>query len=82
MLIGEFSKWESISYLVRACCETDDDMIARSRLAVDNWLGSFNRDFSTPTAEQVAKLKEALETCGASLTEATREQLQFILRAH
>jgi hypothetical protein len=47
---------------------------------IDLWLGGFNRNSSSPTTEQIAKLKDALETCGELLTEETRQHLQFLLR--
>ena len=79
-LIARFSKWENISYLVQARCETDDDLIVLSDRMIDNWLGGFNRSSSSPTSEQVAKLKDALKTCGEFLSEETQRQLQFLLR--
>jgi HEAT repeat protein len=80
LLIASFSKWERISYLVRAGCETDEDIVRISRHAIDVWLGGFNRNFSAPTAEQVAKLNEALETCGEFFDGETQQRLRFSLR--
>ena len=81
LLITKFSKWESISYLVNALCETDADMVAMSRLRISDWLGGFNNSSSYPTPEQVKKLKDALERCGELVDEETRQQLEFALRS-
>jgi HEAT repeat protein len=79
-LIERFTKWESISYVVSAFCDADEDIAGRARLALDRWLGRFNRSFSAPTSEQLAKLNTALEKCGHFIDEKTRERLQFSLK--
>jgi len=80
LLIDRFSKWESISYLMRALCERDEDIVERSRRAVRDWPGSFNRDFSTPSSEQVARFRDALEKCGGLIDEQTRALLWFSIK--
>ena len=81
LLLSKFSKWESISYLVRTGRETDEDIVLASRNAISGWLGDFNRSYATPSAEQVAKLNEALDTCGEFIDEDTHQQLRFTLRS-
>ena len=79
-LIESLSKWDSIGYLVRALCDADEAIVEMSRSGIQRWLARFNRSFSSPTAEQIAKLRSALEECGNRIDEATQEQLWFSLR--
>ena len=79
-LIKNSAKWESISYLVRALCETDEDIVMKSRLGIQRWLYRFNRSFSAPSSEQLARLTEALERCGKLIDETTHEQLRFVMK--
>lgn len=80
LLIEKFSKWESISYLVRALGETDEDIVDRSGRAVRDWPGSFNRDFSTPSSEQLARFRDALKKYGELIDEQTRALLWFSIK--
>lgn len=79
-LLARFPKWESISYLVSVLCDADEDIVQMSRVAIRRWLNHFNRSFSSPTVEQVAKLKTALENCGKLVDEKTLDQLRFALK--
>ena len=81
-LIGRFAKWESISYLIRAVCNIDETIVELSRSAIRRWLIRFNRSFTTPTPEQLARFKDALEQCGKLLDEATHEQLSFSIKGY
>jgi len=81
-LIGRFAKWESIAYLIRAVCDADEVIVELSRWAIRRWLIRFNRSFTSPTPEQLARLKDALAQCGKLLNEATREQLAFSIKGY
>lgn len=81
-LIGRFAKWESIAYLIRALCDTDETIVALSRFAIRRWLIRFNRSFTAPTSEQLARFKDALGQCGRLLDEATQEQLSFSIKGY
>lgn len=81
-LIGKFAKWESIAYLIRAVCDVDEVIVELSRLAIRRWLIRFNRSFTSPAPEQLARLKDALEQCGRLLDEATREQMAFSIKGY
>ena len=81
-LIAKFTKWESISYLVKAVSEDNEDIVAMSRFAINRWLFRFNRSFSSPTSEQVARLKDALAQCGMLIDEKTLEQLRFSIHGY
>jgi hypothetical protein len=81
-LIGRFAKWESIAYLVRAVCDTDDGIVELSRLAIRRWVIRFNRSFTSPTPKQLSRLRDALEQCGKLLDEATQKQLSFSIKGY
>ncbi len=79
-LIEKLGKWDSIHFLIRALCDSDDDLTGFTRLGIQRWLARFNRSFLSPTFEQIAKLDHALEECGGRLDEVTRRQLQFSMK--
>ncbi|HLA09571.1 MAG TPA: HEAT repeat domain-containing protein [Pyrinomonadaceae bacterium] len=79
-LIEKLGKWESIHYLVRAVCDSDEDITAMSRFGIQRWLARFNRSFLSPTPEQLAQLNNALKECGDQLYNETMEQLQFSMK--
>jgi hypothetical protein len=78
-LIERLGKWDSIYYLLRAVRDFDEAIAERSRFAIQRWLSRFNRDFSSPTPEQWARLDIALEEDGNLLDDGTVEQLRFSL---
>jgi hypothetical protein len=71
-------KWDSIHYLVKAVCNSDEHM--SGSLGIQSWLAGFNRSFVSPTTEQLAQLNNALEECCELLDEETQEQLRFSTR--
>ena len=79
-LIEKLGKWDSIHFMVRAVCDSDEDITGISRFGVQRWLARFNRSFLSPTPEQLAQLDNALEECGGLLDEKTQEQLRFSMR--
>jgi len=79
-LLGRFAKWESISYLVRSVSENDDEIVELSRMAIRRWLIRFNRSFTSPTSEQLARVRDAVESWGALLDEKTEQLLSFYIK--
>ncbi len=79
-LIERCAKWDSISYLLNTLCDPNENVVMMSRSAIDDWLGSFNRSFSSPTQDQLAAIRDALERCGHLLDESSLERLQFSLK--
>jgi HEAT repeat protein len=80
-LMMKLSKWDSIHFMVRALCDSDDDITGMSRFGIERWLARFNRSFSSPTREQLARLDNALNECGDLLDEKTRQQLRFSMKS-
>jgi len=76
-LIARLGKWDSIYYLLRALRDFDEAIADMSKLSIERWLARFNRNFSSPTAEQLARLGLALEENGNMLDDQTVEQLRF-----
>lgn len=76
-LIERLGKWDSVYYLLRAVRDFDETIADMSRFAIQRWLARFNRSFSSPNAEQLARLRIALEENGNLLDDQTVEQLRF-----
>jgi HEAT repeat protein len=76
-VLESLSKWDSIYYLLRAVRDSNEAIADKSRFGIECWLGRFNRNFSSPTAEQLVRLGVALEENGNLLDDQTLEQLRF-----
>jgi HEAT repeat protein len=79
-LIEKMGKWDSIHFMVRAVCDSDDDIVGLSRSGIQRWLARFDRSFLSPTPQQLAQLDNALKACGGLLDEMTRQQLHFSMK--
>lgn len=79
-LLEKLGKWDSIYFMVKAIRDSDEDVADRAGLNIQRWLWRFNRGFSSPTAEQLAKLRNALEECGNRLDDKTMGELWFSMR--
>ena len=80
-LIEKVGKWDSIYYLLRAVRDSDEAIAGMSRFAIQRWLARFNRSFSSPTHEQLARLSNALDEGSNMLDDRTVEQLRFSMRS-
>lgn len=81
-LIENLRKWDSISLRLRALCDADEAIVDRSRLSIQRWLAQFNRSFTSPTAEQLATVRDAFDECGRLLDEKTQEHLRFSMKGY
>jgi HEAT repeat protein len=79
-LIEKLGKWDSIHYMLRAVCDSDEEITAMSRSGIQRWLARFNRSFLSPKPDQLGQLNNALEECGGRIDEKTQEQLRFSMR--
>ena len=79
-LIEKLGKWESIPLILRALSDTDEEIVTMSRAGIARWLGGVNRNFSSPTPEQLQRLRDALLTADNLIDEETREQLLFSMK--
>lgn len=80
-LIEKLGKWDSIFYLLRAVRDSDEAIAGMSRFAIQRWLARFNRSFSSPTHEQLARLLNALDEGSSLFDDSTVEQLLFSIKS-
>jgi HEAT repeat protein len=78
-LIEKLDKWDSVYYLVRVVCVSEEGIADMGRFGIQRWFGRFNRSFAWPTPEQLAKLRNALEESD-NLDQRTQEQLRFSMK--
>lgn len=76
-LIERVDKWDRIYYLLSAVRDSDEAIAVRCKVSIQCWPQRFNRSFSSPTPEQVARLRIALDESGNLLDSWTMEQLRF-----
>jgi HEAT repeat protein len=79
-LLERLGKWDSIYYLVKAIRDPDEAVVVISRFGIQGWLVGFNRTFTLPTGNQIARLGTALEKCGDLLDEKTKEEIRFSIK--
>jgi hypothetical protein len=80
-LLQRLPKWDSIYYLLKAMRDSDEAVARMSRIGIQRWLLRFNRTFSPPSGDQIARVKARLEACGELLDEKTREEILFSIKS-
>lgn len=81
-LFTRLSKWDSLYFLIRAAHDNDEELAELGRLYVGRWLMQFNRRFTQPTQEQLARLRRVLEECGPLMDENLCEHLWFSMKGY
>jgi hypothetical protein len=66
--------------MVRALCDSNEEITDMTRFGIQRWLARFNRSFLSPTHQQLEELVDAIQQCGGLLDEKTQEQLRFSIR--
>jgi HEAT repeat protein len=79
-LIARVSKWDNLIFLLLSLSEKDESLLDLSRTYLARWLVRYNRSFSTPTADQLTRLRTILEERQELLNSGTRTQLGLILK--
>lgn len=79
-LLSRLGKWDAIFFLIMAACDPVEVVAESGRFYIGRWLAQFNRSFTSPTREQLARLEGTLRECGHFLDETVREQLWFSMK--
>jgi len=66
--------------LLKAMRDSDEAVARMSRIGIQRWLLRFNRTFSPPSGDQIAKVKARLEACSELLDQKTREEILFSIK--
>jgi hypothetical protein len=78
-LIARISKWDSLIFLLRALPASDESLAELSRDYVRRWFARYNRTFTTPTPDQLSKLRALLATHELLLAPALAVELKSII---
>ncbi len=79
-LLARTSKWDSLTFLLLSLSERDESLLDLSRTYIRRWLVRYNRTFSTPTADQLLRLRRILDSQELRLDDETKFQLNLILK--
>jgi hypothetical protein len=79
-LIADWSKWDSIAYLLNAVGNPDQHLDQQAHWCLRRWLARLNRDFTQPTSGQLAAFRRAFMHKSSFLDPPVRDELSFILR--
>ncbi len=77
-LLARSSKWVAAPWIVEACADPDPFLSAIALDMVRRWVRGFNRSHVAPTAQQSARLLEAVDGAGESIDAHTRRYLRFV----
>ena len=79
-LVTRFARWIRIPFLLSACRDPSPEIGALAAAAVRSWLRSYNRDFITPTAAQIAAGIQELRQSQEFLDSRTAKELAAIFQ--
>jgi hypothetical protein len=80
-LLARINKWDSITFLIQTLADQNDYFVGLSQKYIVRWFARYNRSFATPTAEQLARLRNVLSACNLLLSSGTQRQLDSLLKS-
>jgi len=72
------SKWQRLLFILDALEIGGDEMIEAAKIALERWMGAYNRSFIKVTPAQAQKIRESIERLGGRLSARTQRQLLFL----
>ncbi len=79
-LLARINKWDSITFLIQSLTDQNDSCLELSQRYIVRWFARYNRSFTTPTAEQLSRLRNVLSRCNLLLSSGTQRQLDSLLK--
>jgi hypothetical protein len=73
-------RWTRLQFLLRACVNPDERLVARAVLGISRWLATSNRAAMSPTADEVRDTSQLLASATNRLPDETATELTFVLR--
>ncbi|TLD71041.1 hypothetical protein FEM03_09010 [Phragmitibacter flavus] len=81
VLLGKLDKWAQLPLLLGLVRTTDAELQREAKSAIENWLRSYNRSFTTPSASQLGAAKSGLVKSRESLADSTAHNLDVLLKS-
>ena len=79
-LLFQGPKWSALFYMLACVIDREPEVARRARTALEGWLMRFNSSWAEPSAEQLPRLRNALEAVRGQLPADTARGLEFCLR--
>lgn len=66
-LLCSISKWCALPYIIEFCADENESVSAIGRFSLEGWESRFNQSFTTPSKNQVEKIRKSLASFGKSI---------------
>jgi HEAT repeat protein len=73
-------KWSAVLYILLTLADPEPETASLARVAVERWMSRFNNVSTPPAAEQLPRLRAALQAVREQLPANTARELEFCLR--
>lgn len=79
-LISRVTKWDSIAFLIQALADENESLAELSRDYIRRWFARYNRSSVLPSADQKARVRDALNRHGLLLNVDARREFELLLK--
>jgi HEAT repeat protein len=80
-LLARIKKWDSITYLIQSLSDQDSSLVSLSQRYIGRWLSRYNRTFSTPSKEQLARVRKVLDEYRLLVSPEVLRQLDSLMQS-
>lgn len=80
-LFTELPKWQSITHLLHAATDADEEIAAEALRHVQAWNNQYNRRQIVPSRSELEALTDALATAEPMLDRVTADQIRFAVQS-
>ena len=75
-------KWQRLIYIIELLSDIEEDIQNLAKRNFADWLGNFNRSYTSPSKGQIAEILELLETNGHLIPRNVRAEVDFVLKIY
>ena len=79
-LLFQGPKWSAVLYILLSLADPEPEITGLARVALERWMRGFNNSGTPLPAEQLPRLRAALEAVREQLPANTARELEFSLR--
>ncbi|MBU5484166.1 hypothetical protein KQI86_07475 [Clostridium sp. MSJ-11] len=80
ILLCSLSKWDAIRYIIEFCADENDSISIIGGCAFESWKQRYNQSFTTPTKNQIDKIRKSLMDFGKFIKDSDRDFIEFTIR--
>ena len=80
ILLCSLSKWDAIRYIIELSSNKNEEVSKLGQRALESWKQKYNQSFTTPTYNQIEKIKKVLVNFGDGIRKNDREFIEFSIK--